>query len=166
MRCQQRSIVPFNNLSTHLCYRRGRQGASSGAFVGHFDVWLSDIKPCAIVVLISKRERRAATSNLVHAEKTHDVWAWQSGVHHGALRLAFQLLTNLDVIMRVLAKTVIASSLVLATSAKLLPFSNPKQQSIMSEVGLSDVMGLDRSINVFAGFTREFHAIDLRRDVY
>ncbi|KAJ9625087.1 hypothetical protein H2203_005041 [Taxawa tesnikishii (nom. ined.)] len=83
-----------------------------------------------------------------------------------------------------LATSFVASCLLLTTSAQLLPFARPKEQSplhdsiaipppdsynrpIMSggdNVIISDVLGKSRSINIFAGFTRDVDSVSSRLD--
>ncbi|KAF1353696.1 hypothetical protein BDV97DRAFT_375608 [Delphinella strobiligena] len=67
--------------------------------------------------------------------------------------------------MRVLSATIVLN-LFWLTSAQLSPPSNLAPQVIMSdsEIGLSDVMGKDRSINIFAGFTRDIQTVSVRLD--
>lgn len=57
------------------------------------------------------------------------------------------------------------SSFLLLASAQLLPFSHqPKQDIMQDNVLLSDAVGLDRSINIFAGLLRDVDHVANRID--
>lgn len=73
---------------------------------------------------------------------------------------------------RTIAATVAASCLLLTSSAQLLPLAHAQAQprpvspqSIMSDsVIISDVLGKERSIQIFAGFTRDIDSVASRLD--
>lgn len=59
----------------------------------------------------------------------------------------------------------VASSLICLASAQLLPFSyTTKQTAMQDNVLLSDTVGLDRSINIFAGLIRDIDTLSSRLD--